>query len=157
MTAWNGHAPLARRLDCTLYPAKGGKRVHSAGIRNTYWGVCRREGLEQEQRFVGTFADVQKRFFVWAEGMPQTMEIVKPEKARKKEEPEMATEAEQKERKMPEKLYALAYKHGSASKYVMAFADMDAAMDAADVAGKALEIAGVDGEYTVDELPVRWK
>lgn len=156
MTAWNGHAPLARRLDCTLYPAKGGKRVHNAGIRNTYWGVCRRKGLEQEQRFVGTFADVQKRFFRWAEGMPQTMEIMRPEKARNKEE-KVAEEAKPDERKLPEKLYALAYKHGSTTKYLMAFENMDAAMDAADVSDRALVIAGVDGEWTVDELPVRWK
>ena len=105
---------------------------------------------------MGTFADVQKRFFRWAEGMPQTMEIMRPEKARKKEE-KVAEEAKPDERNLPEKLYALAYKHGSTTKYLMAFEDMDAAMDAADVSGKALEIAGVDGEWTVDELPVRWK
>lgn len=164
MPAYNGHAPLARRGECVLYPAKGQRRVTGAG-RHAYWGVCRAYGLEQEQRFDGAFEDVRRRFDAWADGIPARMEIARPGRAQPHgAEAPGETEGEeamedvraQGPERLPERLYALAYKRGTAVRYVMAFESDDEALDAAEVAGKALEVAGVDGEYTVDELSVRW-
>ena len=67
-----------------------------------------------------------------------------------------AKQAIQEPARMPEKLFALAFKRGSNTRYVMAFADEGAAYDAAEIAQASLEVASVDGEYTVDEVPVRW-
>lgn len=160
---YNRNAPLVRLGGCTLYPAVGERAVRSKGKRNSYWGVCETTGLEQMQRFDGYYDVVQRQFAHWVDGIPKMMSIepVKKQQGTEKEKEmstgQNATQPSASERVMPDRLYAVAYKRGTAVRYVMAFESDDDALDAAEVSGKALEVAGVDGEYTVDELPVRWR
>jgi len=54
-----------------------------------------------------------------------------------------------------EKVYVLSYRNGRVSKLVAAYLSDTDALEMADALGTALEVSGADGEYTVDELPVR--
>ena len=152
--------PLMVVGDCRLYADRGSHAVNSKGVRNVFWGVRSVIGGGYEnQRFSGTRKDVERKFEEWAKQRPRV--LGKEEKLDKKPEQAREQACEQyvckpTKPQLPETLYALAYKRGTTVRYVMAFADLDAATDAADVAGKALEVAGVDGEYTIDELQVRW-
>jgi predicted aconitase with swiveling domain len=77
-------------------------------------------------------------------------------------EDDMQTKAKQAEadkesgRKLPDRLYALAYHRGSTVRYVMAFASDDEALTAAEISEKAREVAAMDGEYSVEEISVKW-
>lgn len=159
MTEYHGIGrPLKTIGDCRLYADKGSHAVNNAGIRNVFWGVRSVMGGQYEnQRFTGTRKECEAKFEEWARTRPMVKAKTKDKEAKKVSEPVKKVPVEQaKEQRLPSIMYALAYKRGNTVKYVMAFNDEDAAIDAADALCEALDVAGVDGDYTVDELKVRW-
>lgn len=111
------------------------------------WGVC--DG-RRDQKFSGLYKEVVPRFERWA--------AVRPEEAEEEKEETVAKETEgaAKAQERPDRLWSLVFRRGSTSRVMMAFADESRAYDMADLNTKALEVAGADGEWTVDELEVRW-
>lgn len=122
-----------------------------AGVRSIYVGELANGTRRQ---FEGSQERATKEFERWVRKQFRGAAAVEREAARETTKEE--TVATKQEQPRPQKLWALVYKRGNTAKVAMAFADENAAYDAASVNAKALEVAGVDGEWTVDELEVRW-
>lgn len=141
-------SPLARSGDARLYADRGAKGV--AFRRNVFWGVC--DG-RRDQKFSGLYKEVVPRFERWAVERHEEAEEAEEEK---EETVAKETEGAAKAQERPDRLWSLVFRRGSTSRVMMAFADESRAYDMADINTKALEVAGADGEWTVDELEVRW-
>lgn len=151
--------PIDQSGRCYLYPAVY-TNIHwpDGSARAEFIGICDRDSHEVAKKFVGTLGTAKRQFEKWADAMntPEQEEQEKNEVESMTTPKPVPTQHEEIHKALPEKLYALAYKRGNTTRYVMAFESMDEACDAASVSEKALDVAGVDGEYTVDEIPVRW-
>lgn len=147
--------PIDQSGCCYLYPAVYTNTHWPDGsVRAEFIGICDRDSHEVAKKFAGTLGTAKRQFEKWAD----SMNTLEQEEQEKNEVKSMTTPkpVPTQHKAQPEKLYALAYKRGNTTRYVMAFESMDEACDAAGVSEKALDVAGVDGEYTVDEIPVRW-
>lgn len=82
---------------------------------------------------------------------PERKSKPKPQPKPKKEVPAMPTP---KQLAKPETVYLLAFKGQRTSKPVAVYLDMEEAINTQDASTVALDVAGYEGEYTVEEIPV---
>lgn len=123
--------------------------VSGQGANSAYVGTCRVPGgREQTRKMRGDRESVKKRWLDWQKAVIEQDERM--EMAKSTEEAKTAPAAGQ----APQvaKIYVLRFASGRNSKNVLAFADQEKALATACALEPALDIAGVDGEYTVDEV-----
>lgn len=116
----------------------------------------------ESKRFNCKRSQIMERWQAWQEEAKQEAYIsVKPDrkpaqpKAKQqpvKEQPAMPTPTKQASR--PDAVYLLAFKGQRTSKPLAAYLDLGEAISMQDALTVALDVQGLEGEYTVDEIPV---
>lgn len=124
---------------------------------NTYIGerIGPKRQMEQK-RFYCSKSQANQMWRDWQEEAKQEAFIrVKTERKprQQKEIQDMPTVAKE-QVKRPTVVYLLAFKGQRTSKPVAAYIDFEAAINMQDALTVALDVQGVEGEYTVEEIPV---
>jgi len=127
--------------------------VSGNGANSVYVGTCTTpDGREQTRRMRGDRDSVRERWLGWQE------KTIEDYEARIEKEGVMATkekDAATADAAVQGKVYVLRFASGRNSKNVLAFESQDKALAMACALEPALDIAGADGEYTVDEVPLQ--
>ena len=110
----------------------------------------------ESKRFYCKRTEIYQLWQAWRDEAKQEAFITtkKPAKQERKQERKEQPQMPTPQAKTPENVYLLSFKDQRTTKPLVAYLDMGEAISMQDAMTLVLDVQGLEGEYTVDELPV---